>query len=65
MIIDKSKLDLALARACLNQRNLREKGISGHTMFRISKGENMRPSTVGRIALAIGVDVADLIEREV
>lgn len=63
MVINKNKLELALARACLNQRDLRKIGISNHTMLRATKGENITPKTVGKVAKALGVDVADILEE--
>lgn len=60
--INKTKLDLFLARECKTITNLRS-GISPQTLAKAQKGENMRPYTVGRIARALGVDVADIIEE--
>lgn len=65
MRISKSKLDLALARKCWNQRALRENcNISAQTLINVNAGKSVLPSTVGKIAHALGVDVAEIIEKE-
>lgn len=63
MRVNKTKLDLALARACKNARQLRSE-ISGGTIARIYEGKEIKPQTVGKLAVALGVDPADLIEQE-
>lgn len=65
MRISKFKLNVALARKCWNQRNLRDNGIvSAQTIANINQNKPVRPSTVGKIATALGVDVASIIEEE-
>ena len=65
MRIDNHKLDLLLARRCMSRRDLRDcNGASPQTMQRIGKGEDIKPKTAGRIARALGVDVAEIIEQE-
>lgn len=64
MKISKGKLELVLARGCKSITDLRL-GTSPQTLTKASKGGNLRPSTVGRIAKALGVDVAEIIEQEV
>lgn len=65
MKISKSKLTLALARKCWNQRDLRDNAVvSAQTTVSINKGKDVMPATVGKIALALGVDVTDIIEQE-
>ena len=64
MKISKSKLDIALARKQWNQRDLRDNAVvSSQTTLNINKGPIM-PATAGRIAAALGVDVAEIIEQE-
>ena len=61
--IDNQKLDLALARRCLNMRDLRrEKNVSQQTLTRIRHGEEVLPKTVGCIAMALGVDPEEIVE---
>ena len=61
MKIDNRKLELALARKCKSMSDLRD-GSSPQTLRRIMNGEEVKPKTVGRIALALGCDVADILE---
>ena len=63
MKINKAKLDLALARACMNPRQLRE-SVSPQTIMRAREGKDIKQASVGRIARALGVDVAEIIDTE-
>lgn len=67
MKIDKMKLDLAMANKQYLAKELSEKcGVSQVTITRITKGiQEARPETVGKIAKALDVSVADLIESAV
>ena len=60
--IDVGKLNMMLARRCMALTDLRS-GTSPQTLTRIMRGEEVKPRTVGRIANALGVDVADIIEK--
>lgn len=62
MRIDPRKFELCLARACMSETDLRT-GTSPQTLLRIRKGMEVKPKTVGKIALALGVDVIDIIEN--
>ena len=65
MKISKTKLELALARKCWNQRDLRDKGeVSVQTILNVNNGKPVLPATAGKIARALGVDVAEIIEKE-
>lgn len=65
MKISKTKLNIALARKCWNQRDLRDHAIvSSQTILNLNKGKSVLPATVGKIAVALGVDVTELIESE-
>lgn len=65
MKISKSKLNIALARKQWNQRDLRDNAIvSAQTILNLNKGKSVMPATVGKIAAALGVDVAEIIEDE-
>lgn len=59
--IDKTKYELAKARACKGTKDLIKEGIPAGTLSRIYRSE-VRPETVGRIAKALGVDVTEIIE---
>ena len=63
MKIDNHKLNLILAKRCMNLRDLRA-GTSPQTLTRIRRGEDVLPATLGRIAKALGVDPADIIKEE-
>lgn len=62
MKIDNSKLDVLLARRCMTIADLRKEA-SSQTLTRIRRGESVKPITAGKIALALGVDVTDIIEN--
>lgn len=63
MKINNQKLDMILARRCMSRCDLRD-GTSPQTLMRIKKGFDVKPKTAGRIALALGVDVTEIIEQE-
>ena len=62
MRVDPKKLELYLARACMSESDLRT-GTSPQTLLRIRKGMEVKPKTAGKIALALGVDITDIIEN--
>jgi hypothetical protein len=63
MRIDKSKLLIAMANKCMNPLNLCDMAeISYQTYQRILR-HNAKPATIGKIAKALNVDVAVLIEK--
>lgn len=64
MKIDNHKLDLMLAKRCINLRSLRA-DISAQTLSRIRQGADIRPAILGRIAKALGVDPAEILKEEV
>ena len=64
MKINNHKLDLQLARQCKAMSDLRSI-TSSQTLTRIRQGDNIKPSTLGRIAKALNVDPTELIEEEV
>lgn len=64
MRIDNKRLNLELARNCKTLSALRGEGVSPGTLTRIRNGVDVKPATVGKIAKALGVDPAELIEKE-
>ena len=65
MVVNNSKLQIALASACMNPYDLCAKvGISYQTYRRISTGKRCKTATVGKIAKALNVQVQDIIELE-
>ena len=65
MKINIQKLDVAMARACMTGKELQKQAeISDVSLAKIRGGtQEPRPSTVGRIARALGVDVEAIVEE--
>ena len=64
MKVNRKKLELAMARACMTSDDLANvAGIPRPTVNNAITGRNVRPSTVGHIARALGVDVTEIIEE--
>jgi len=61
--INNQKLDMILARRCMSRCDLRD-GTSPQTLMRIKKGLDVKPKTAGRIARALDVDIAEIVEQE-
>ena len=64
MKIDKAKLEVILARRCTSYRALRS-AVSPQTVTKMRKGEDIMPRSAGKLAMALDVDVEDLIVKEV
>lgn len=67
MKIDKNKILMGMARGKFTIKSLSlSSGVSRVTLSNIKNGKinNLEPSTLGRIAEALKVDVSDLIIRE-
>lgn len=65
MKADTSKLRLAMARACMNPQDLAKAAeMPPQTVNGVLRGRSVRPATLGRIAKALGVDVAEFLEEE-
>ncbi len=64
MRIDKKAYALALARACMTQKDIIAAGVPRGTFGRIYQGNGVKPQTAGKIAKALGVDVTEIIEKE-
>lgn len=62
MKINTKRLDLFLAKNCMAMSDLKT-AVSPQTLKRVRKGEDLLPKTVGKIAVAIGVDVTEIIEE--
>lgn len=64
MKINKKKLEIAMANKCIDQLRLAEEsGLKYPTIRRACLREGTRPSTIGKIAKALGVDVTELIDE--
>lgn len=65
MNIDKPKLTLAMARACMATRDLAAAAdVSPQTINAALRGQNVRPAVLGRLARALGVDPTEIIAPE-
>lgn len=65
MKADCKKLTLAMARACVNPQELAKAAeMPPQTVNGLIRGRKVRPATLGRVAKALGVDPADIIEEE-
>lgn len=63
MKVNKSKLELAMAQACMNAYDIcKLAGIQYQTYRRIANGGSPKPATVGKIAKALNCSVTDLLE---
>lgn len=63
MRINKSKLEIAMARSELNRNTLAEKAdMPVPTVCNVLTRGTCKPATVGRIAKALGVDVTEILE---
>ena len=64
MKVDKRKINLAMMRACMNSTDVAAAaGIPAVTVRKIMTGYGTTHKTLGRIARALGVDPAELIEE--
>ncbi len=65
MTADKAKLTLAMARACMNPQDLAKAAeMPPQTVNGVIRGRSVRPATLGRVARALQVDVANIIREE-
>lgn len=62
MTADRNKLVLAMARACMDTKDLvRATGMPRQTVNRVLLGRSVRPATIGRVAKELGVDPMDIL----
>ena len=65
MKVNKYKVEIAMARKCVNAYDICKTANMQYQMFRrIFNGATCKPTTVGRIATALGVDVTEIIDTE-
>lgn len=61
----KEKITLAMARKCLNPQDLAKiAGLPPQTVNGVIRGQNVRPATFGKVALALGCDPAELVHLD-
>lgn len=64
MKADRKKLELAMARACMDSADLPTAvGLPRSTVHNVIVGKSVWPATLGCIAKALGVDPAELMEE--
>jgi len=62
---NKRKLELAMARSCMNTADLVSvAAMPEPTVKKVLSGRSVRPGTLGRIAKALGIDPAELVDTE-
>ena len=61
MKINRKKLELAKARACMGQKEIVAAGFPAGTLTNAMTGKNIKPETAGRLAKVLGVDVLEII----
>lgn len=65
MKVNRKKLYLAMARACVTSSELPNIAeLPRPTVQNAIVGKSVRPATVGKIARALGLDPAEIIEME-
>lgn len=65
MKTNRRKLELAMARACMNTEDLQKAAeMPRPSLNNVISGKSARPATIGRIAKALNVDVTEIIEEE-
>ncbi|MDE7131319.1 MAG: helix-turn-helix transcriptional regulator [Lachnospiraceae bacterium] len=63
MKANKKKLELAMATACMNTEDIQKaSNMPRPTINNVISGRSVRPGTIGRVAKALGIDVAEIIE---
>jgi len=66
MKADRKKLELSMARACMESAELPSAaGLPRPTVQNLIVGKSVRPATLGKVAKALGVDPAEILESEV
>jgi len=62
--VERKKLELAMARACMNSAALpAAAGLPRPTVQNAIVGKGIRPATLGKIARALGVDPVEIIQE--
>lgn len=64
MKVDKNKMQLVMARACMNVNDVAKKGgVSYNTLMNAMHGYSLSIKSVGCIAKALGVDPIEIMEE--
>ena len=64
MKVNKKKLEIAMARACMNTADIVVIAkMQRPTVNNVITGHEVRPATLGKVARALGVDITEIIEQ--
>lgn len=65
MRADRRKIEIAMASACMNARELQQAAqIPRPTVNNVIAGRNVRTGTIGKVARALNVDVTEILAEE-
>ncbi len=65
MKANRKAIELAMARACMNASDIANKAdMPEMTVKNVLSGRGVKPRTLGKVARALGVDPAEIIEQE-
>lgn len=65
MKTNRKKLEIAMARACMNTEDLQKAAeMPRPSLNNVISGKSARPATIGRIARALDVDVTEIIDED-
>lgn len=65
MRVNRKKLELAMASACMTTKELAEASeMPRPSVTNVIIGRSVKPATLGRIARALGVEVSSIMEEE-
>ena len=65
MKVNRKKLELAMARACINSKALAEAAkLHRQTLNNMINGRGVSPASLGKVAKALGVDVTEILAEE-
>lgn len=63
MRVDRKKLEIAMARSCVNAEDLQKAtNMPRPTLNNVISGRNVRPGTIGKVAKALKIDVTEILE---
>lgn len=63
MKVNKRKLELAMARACMNTADIQKAtGMPRPTVNNVVSGKSVRPGTIGCVAKALSTDIVEIID---
>lgn len=65
MKANRKALELAMARACMNKKDIAQKAeMPEMTVKNVLDGRSVTPRTLGKVARALSVDPLEIIEKE-